>query len=205
MFGYAKDSVFGYRGAPAVIVPTSLLEDTFTGADATSLDAHAPDVDSVGGGWLQAGTNFEISGNRARFTSAVTDRGTYLDVGASHVDFSFDFERVAGDYHGAYFAAAAGTAGAPPANCWQVEHTNGVAWTLVERTAGANANRGSSGAAGSAFHVRVVATAGNVKVYVGGALVIDYSASITYPGTHIGLKGGVVGAAYWDNLNVQAS
>lgn len=52
----------------AVAGPTVLFYDTFTGANGTLITARAPDIDTVGGGWVQyknAGTgDFSISSNK---------------------------------------------------------------------------------------------------------------------------------------------
>jgi len=48
----------------------TLFYDTFTDTDGTLLDAHTPDIDTVGGGWTNAHGSWDIQGNKAQKCTA---------------------------------------------------------------------------------------------------------------------------------------
>ena len=61
----------------------TLVLDTFAGSNGTDLSAHTPDVDIVGGGWLDSGANtVELDGAGAVKFSAI-NTACWIDVGAS--------------------------------------------------------------------------------------------------------------------------
>lgn len=68
------------------------VQDTFTDSDDVDLTSHTPDVDAVGGGWLDDGTEFwEISGNRARYgnVGAGVNVAVWIDAGiADNIEIS---------------------------------------------------------------------------------------------------------------------
>jgi len=61
-----------------------LLVDNFTDTNSTSLDAHTPDLDYVGKGWVEAAGNWEIQSNNADIVSSVASEAV-LDVEQSDV------------------------------------------------------------------------------------------------------------------------
>ena len=62
-----------------------LFFDSFTDADGTLLTNHTPDVDTVGGGWVDIGGPWDINGNRARSTAGSTWKASVIDTGRSDV------------------------------------------------------------------------------------------------------------------------
>lgn len=80
-------ALFG-NGAVAAAGP--LVQDTFTGTNGTLLAAHSPDVDTVGGGWLNTkGNQFDIISNQAKLTvSAVSVQA--IDCGVADYTMTCD-------------------------------------------------------------------------------------------------------------------
>jgi hypothetical protein len=75
---------------PVGAVQTVYVYDSFTGADSTQLTAHAPDIDVVGGGWVNAiltttpGANASILSNKASITA--DNAGTIINAGQANVE-----------------------------------------------------------------------------------------------------------------------
>lgn len=66
------------------VEPTVLVRDVFLDVDGTRLGAHAPDIDTVGGGWSEHDGTWEISNNAARKTAAsAAHQTTSIDAGQS--------------------------------------------------------------------------------------------------------------------------
>ncbi len=99
-----------YRaGISAGGLPAILISDSFTDPDSTSLDAHTPDVDWIGGGWsITNGTN-TIQTNRSEPSVGGAWGMSQIDVGVSDFvitgtvvfggegDFKFYFRSIGAD------------------------------------------------------------------------------------------------------------
>ena len=58
-----------------------LVQDSFAGTNGTDISAHAPDIDVVGGGWLDSGANLvELDGAGAIKFDGGAD-GCWIDTG----------------------------------------------------------------------------------------------------------------------------
>ena len=64
-----------------------LFQDTFTDSDATTLTAHTPDVDQVGGGWIERSASMSINSNEAVTGSSSGNEynGVVADVGTADI------------------------------------------------------------------------------------------------------------------------
>ena len=73
----------GLGGGSAPAGPSYLVHDTFTDTDGVDLSAHTPDVDSVGGGWIDDTTAVEIQSNQA--AGVGNDASSWIDAGNADV------------------------------------------------------------------------------------------------------------------------
>ena len=65
--------------------PLDIIFDQFTDANGSSIDAHVPDKDAIGGGWSEAaGTNWAINSNKLAGTGAGGDI-VIIDSGQANI------------------------------------------------------------------------------------------------------------------------
>lgn len=75
------------QGRVGPAAPPILLRDTFTGANGTQLNAHAPDV---GGPWIVAANNLTIQNNQCVTPTATAEYFDVADSGQSNVTVKAD-------------------------------------------------------------------------------------------------------------------
>jgi hypothetical protein len=191
----------------------TLVLDTFTDTNSTSLLSHTPDTDVEAGGWVGPSSVFTIQSNQLQFTSgsgydwwASIDAGSNDDVvlTVTHVSSTGDWN---GIYVGGTSAPTTGGTGNWPTGGGGIEADIGLAYTLYERHSGGNTQRDintsvipTSGS--EAWKVEVTTT--SITFYVDDEEVLSYSpgGSLTFDGTHYGIKIGSAGTSVFDNFQV---
>lgn len=81
-------------GAAADPYAAYLVYDTFTDANDTSLDAHTPEKDAVGGGWVENRGNFDIQSNEANDAAGDANTHAYMVTSASNVRVAVELVQV---------------------------------------------------------------------------------------------------------------
>lgn len=76
-------AIVGEANKAGVVDPTLVL-DLFTDTNGVGLDAHTPDTDTAGNGWVEDSGTWEIDGNEVKETTG-TNRYATIDVGDSDV------------------------------------------------------------------------------------------------------------------------
>lgn len=178
-------------------VASTLVSDTFTDTNGTSLTAHTPDVDTVGGGWSLAtatgsgsGT-FTIENNKleaTRTSSTYFPIGT-IDVGQADVtiDVNLTFETDDFGFDGIVFRYQ------DQSNFWFAtrEATSGD-FRILEKNAGVNTERASIAAgisAGTNHDMQVVLSGTSITATIDGGNEITFSSSFLETETTHGLIG----------------
>lgn len=171
--------------------PTVLAQDTFTGADGTSLAGRAL---TVGGVWLVSSGTWTIQGGKAVCTVSTGDNWITTDVGAASYTYTVDI--------------ALSTEGVlvfrfvDDTNYLLLVYTAAMI-RLYQRVAGVFTELTNAVvAAGATDTVKVAPNAGNVKVYLNNALVIDFNTAQFQTATRIGLRVNNDMVSSFDNLLV---
>jgi len=158
---------------------TTLLSDTFTDTDATSLSSHTMDV---GSGWTLHNGTWVITSNKARETA--TGSTTYVaSAQASNADVT-----VTADITTPNATAYAGGLGfriTDSSNFWNAVFERDAAGTpyvqLNQVTTGSSTNRGSatltSAITNATTQLQAVCNAAQIDVYVAGVLKITYASA----------------------------
>ena len=85
-----RGAMRGPLGASPVSLTNALVYDTFSGVDGVNLTAHAPDIDTVGGGWLAYIGTIALLSNKAAPANAMF-RHTYgINAGVADCIISSD-------------------------------------------------------------------------------------------------------------------
>lgn len=85
-------SLFTLEGETAPIV--TLVRDTFTDTNGKRLNAHTPNFDNLGGGWVEHAGTWEIQSNAAHKTAtAATHQIASIDTGASDCVVTLRYQR----------------------------------------------------------------------------------------------------------------
>jgi hypothetical protein len=182
---------------------TILVQDSFNDPNGTSLDAHTPDVDVEGGGWIEW-ADYEIQSNRA-----VANGGQYsavIDAGESDVivtaTMRTDF--AGGREVGLVVRASDNT------HYWMVQlrPTDNKFW-LLERNGGSYTERASSTSVainiGTEYEVVVRCDGQTITATMDGGNEISYaSASFNETETLHGItEDNAVGSEYHENFLVE--
>ncbi len=186
------------------------LLDTFTGADATALESHTPDIDTVGGGWQLAGYRTtdtpggdgEILSNQ--LSLGTTNQGYVIDIGAADFDLSVDWYVAVGvdnrnlivfryNANGdmLYFQMrepqADWTLGQIVGDTITSLHTSAYTWTE-----------------GATYTIRITASGNTITVYIQDALIVSDTITQFNTETKVGLMlSGGNAASRCDNLEVR--
>lgn len=114
--------------------------DTFTDANGTSLDAHTPDIDAVGGGWIEDIADWDIQGNETRATAVA--HGTAHIVTTMANGYVEAEVNLFGAHHGGIICRKS-VDGGVGANEWElrINAQAGDDWLITEVNNGARVNR----------------------------------------------------------------
>jgi hypothetical protein len=124
---------------------SQLVTDTFTDSNGTGLSSHTPDVDSVGGGWIEdfgSGADIQILSNKAEQTDNVpTYPGgvAFIDVGVADCSLSgvWRSNPTFGTNGGMVVRAT------DKDNGWYIRLQNAGVFEILERIAGSDTQRAS--------------------------------------------------------------
>lgn len=121
-------------------VVTHFVYDTFTDIDFTSLDAHTPDIDALGGGWIEDIANWDIFGNWA-WATAVNHGTAHIVTTMSDGYVEAECEIFGGDHIG--IICRKSVDGGVGANEWElrINAQAGNDWLITEVNNGARINR----------------------------------------------------------------
>lgn len=184
-------------GAGAAAGPTTLLSDSFTGANGTQLHNRALDV---GGTWTSTGTaaDWTIQTNRAFRVNT-----SFLIVDSGYSDFTLSVRVIDGT------EPPSGDAGGKrivfryqnTTNYWFVEWGAAAAMELREVTSGTNTLRVSYNySAGRFSPVKIVCSGTSIKVYESSTERISYTSSSHQSDTIVGFWSNRGGTYYDDFL-----
>ena len=149
-----------------------VVQDTFTDSDSTGLDAHTPDVDSVGSGWVEHAGIWEIQSNKL---AAAVSGGAQasIDSGESDVDINSTIT-----FTGTSKAGFV-TRYTDADNYWQVWMDTGNYISLYERTTGTTTLRDSATPTidSATYAVQVTAVAQVITVFLDEVEVLTYASA----------------------------
>jgi hypothetical protein len=182
-------------------LPGPLVQDTFSGeSDGTLLTAHTPDIDTVGGGWVDDGATGPGDGDVLAIQSNAVEpdqvafdsvQRAVVDSGASDVDISLDvtIDSNADGTEGILFRYV------DVDNHWQAIWGNGDSvhiWVIDERVSKTYTRRASvafTPSATTTYSFRVVASGTSITATIDGGYQIAYTSSLYQTATKHGIMG----------------
>jgi len=155
-----------YSNEITFIATTTMLSDTFTGANGTSIDARSPEI---GGPWTVTG-GFQIQGNKAKKSSVAATRNfAWATTPVTSADNSFS-----ADITGADLGIITNVQDVD--HCWQIWYSNIGTVYIYEQTAKETfVNRGSFGGVSAGFNLKVITAGDTINLYVNGVLRVTYT------------------------------
>jgi hypothetical protein len=178
---------------------TTYVYDTFTGANGTSLDAHPPDVDVVGSGWVERNGQWTLSSNRLVPTGA--DPGDYyctIDSGQADVVISAEMTPDSTGRVMQFLVRYTNNS-----NMWRIQFSSG-SLAIYEVNGGTFTLRASASpsmAAGRTYVFRIVANGTTISASVAGTTISYSSASHNLTATSHGFGMNAIGGSF-DNYRV---
>ena len=193
-----------------------VVEDHFEGVDGTPIISHAPDVDTVGGGWIQVKVNggAEVAGTtRLRTLSAgirwgaVTDfYGSIIDCGTPNVDINVLYRTQSGDNERYEILLRFDN---PTHNGYAISLRSDFSDVrLYKITAGTYATVTFvpfNFTINTDYQIRVIAYGQKVRVYIDSVLILSYDTLIDYStyNTHgLDRRSDPGGVSYFDDLYI---
>lgn len=190
-------------GRPSSVASVYRFYDSFTAADGTLISARPPDVDLVGGGWVQYSGSINILTNRANILSAI---GMYaFDVGLANITYRAVCSATGG---GSFRFAVRLTNNN---NYWQITgNPDGRFPSIIEVNAGVATLRaqGAGSIMTPPFNFQVVTLGNSISVSFYNGIItnsVSYgSATFNNTATRFGIRGEEAGATgpKYDNVEV---
>ena len=176
---------------------TTLLSDTLTDTDATELSTHPPEIDTIGGGWIDTfGPDMDIESNKAVVQTS-SDALYMVDVGETEVTVI-----VKSELRGYSMLICRATNAVNSG--WRIYTQTGTGALQLYENATLRATGSLTLLLGNTYELKMICVGSSIKCYVDGGLEIDYTA--TGPdsyGNYIGIQGGISGTgATFDDIIV---
>jgi len=184
-----------------------LVQDSFTDADSTALTAHAPDIDSVGGGWINPTGTWIITGNKAQLSAGVGGvNGIYIDAGQANVVLTCLVNTGDAKYVGLMFRASAVT------DCilthFSIAEDRIQVFKDVLGVRTEIANVAFVCAPDTQYEMKVLLSALSVIIEIDGVEKVNISEAHNQSDTGVGLwqwDGNLWNSARWDDFQVETA
>jgi hypothetical protein len=174
---------------------TVLVQDLFNGTNGTDIDAHAPDIDVVGSGWLDTGANtVELDGSGALKFSG-SNKNCVIDTGATDQIVTTNFNAGGSDNRSTVGLRANGLLNSTVETYYNFnfrtdDSTNSL--QIYKTVSGSTTLLASSGDLGlsnsTTYELECRAVGSSLEFYIDGALELSVTDTSITSGDYAGLE-----------------
>jgi hypothetical protein len=174
---------------------TVLVQDLFTGTNGTDISAHAPDIDVVGNGWLDSGSNeVELDGSSALKFSG-SNKNCVIDTGTTDQIVTTNFNAGGSDNRSTVVLRANGIVNSGTQTYYNFnfrtdDATNSL--QIYKTVSGSGALLTSSGNLGlsnsTTYEIKCRAVGSSLEFYIDGTLELSVTDTSITSGDYAGLE-----------------